>query len=172
MLLTVSGTVSSLSKAMGKQFWLKSWPLHSVGNTSLILSGQYMTPGFWCVLSWQIFPWILAILLTPWFNFLKSIDHNCGNTSAKSLADMWIMWHIPFMCWRPHFLTSSHHLAWILLGGVGHCFAWHVQVNFGFYFNFKIEEFVHSGLYALWHLGHNSIFTFARIKILLWKINK
>ena len=22
------------------------------------------------------------------------------------------------------------------LGGVGHCFAWHVQVSFGFYFNF------------------------------------
>ena len=37
----------------------------------------------------------------------------------------------------------------ILLGGVGHCFVWHVQVNLGFYFNFKIEEFVHSRLYAL-----------------------
>ena len=51
---------------------------------------------------------------------------------------------------------------------MGHCFAWHVQVNFGFCFKFKIEEFVHSGLW-MWH---NSIFTFARIKILLWEINK
>jgi hypothetical protein len=34
---------------------------------------------------------------------------------------------------------------------------------------FKTEELVHSGLCAMWHLGHNSIFTFARIKILLWK---
>ena len=30
--------------------------------------------------------------------------------------------------------------------GVGHCFAWHVRVNLGFYFNFKIEELVHSEL--------------------------
>jgi hypothetical protein len=58
-----------------------------------------------------------------------------------------------------------------ILSGVGHCFAWHVQVNFGFYFNFKIEELVHSGLCAMWHLEHNSILTFSRIKI-LWKINK
>jgi hypothetical protein len=34
----------------------------------------------------------------------------------------------------------------VKLGGVGHCFAWHVQVCFGFCFNFKIEELVHSGL--------------------------
>jgi hypothetical protein len=53
------------------------------------------------------------------------------------------------------------------LGGVGHCFTWHVQVNLGFYFNFQIEELVHSGLCAMRHLGHNSIFTFAIIKILL-----
>jgi hypothetical protein len=26
------------------------------------------------------------------------------------------------------------------LGGVGHCFAWHVQVSLGFYFNFKTEN--------------------------------
>jgi hypothetical protein len=75
-------------------------------------------------------------------------------------------------------ITYNHLHIWMLahqkikLSGVAHCFAWHVQVNLGFYFNFKIEEFVHSGLYALWHLGHNSIFTFSRIKILLWKINK
>jgi hypothetical protein len=31
------------------------------------------------------------------------------------------------------------------LGGVGHCFAWHVQVSLGFYFIFKTEELVHSG---------------------------
>jgi len=60
----------------------------------------------------------------------------------------------------------------ILLGGMGHCFAWHVQVNLSFYFKFQIEKLAHHRLYAMWHLGHNSIFTFARIKILLWKINK
>jgi len=27
-----------------------------------------------------------------------------------------------------------------LLGGVGHCFAWHVRVSLGFYFNFKTEN--------------------------------
>src|SRR5882672_1143039 len=32
------------------------------------------------------------------------------------------------------------------LGGVGHCFAWHVRVNLSFYFSFKIEVLVHSGL--------------------------
>ena len=39
----------------------------------------------------------------------------------------------------------------ILLGGVGHCFAWHVQVglDFNFNFNFKTEELVHSGLCAM-----------------------
>ena len=44
---------------------------------------------------------------------------------------------------------SMHSPYYSILGGVGHCFAWHVRVNLGFYFNFKIEEFVHSGLYAL-----------------------
>jgi hypothetical protein len=53
-----------------------------------------------------------------------------------------------------------------LLGGVGHCFTWHVRVSLGFYFNFKTEDLVHSGLCAM-HLGHNSIFPSARIKILL-----
>jgi len=37
---------------------------------------------------------------------------------------------------------------------------------------FLIEELVHSGCCEMQHLRHNSIFTFARIKILLWKINK
>ena|SRR5258705_10917817 len=37
----------------------------------------------------------------------------------------------------------------IILGGVGHCFAWHVRVNLGFYFSFKIEVLVHSGLCAM-----------------------
>jgi hypothetical protein len=31
----------------------------------------------------------------------------------------------------------------ILLGGVGHCFAWHVRVSIGLYFNFKTEELVY-----------------------------
>jgi hypothetical protein len=57
-------------------------------------------------------------------------------------------------------------LSLALLGGVGHCFAWHVRVRFGFCFHFNIEELVHSGLCAM-QLGHNSIFNFARIKILL-----
>ena len=37
----------------------------------------------------------------------------------------------------------------ILFGGVGHCFTWHVQVSLCFYFNFKAEELVHSGLCAM-----------------------
>jgi hypothetical protein len=39
----------------------------------------------------------------------------------------------------------------IKLGGVGHCFAWHVRVglDFNFNFNFKTEELVHSGLCAM-----------------------
>src|ERR1700729_75553 len=40
----------------------------------------------------------------------------------------------------------------ILLGGVGHCFAWHVRVNLGFCFNFKIEELVDSGLTDIWDI--------------------
>jgi len=42
-----------------------------------------------------------------------------------------------------------------ILGGVGHCFAWHVWVNLGFYFSFKIEVLVHSGLCVqcdFWHI--------------------
>jgi hypothetical protein len=35
----------------------------------------------------------------------------------------------------------------IKLGGVGHCFAWHVRVSLGFYF--KTEELVDSGLCAM-----------------------
>jgi hypothetical protein len=56
------------------------------------------------------------------------------------------------------------------LGGVGHCFAWHVRVSLIFCFNFKTEELIHSGLCAMWYLRHNSTFPAARIKILLWKI--
>ena len=57
------------------------------------------------------------------------------------------------------YLTLSTHsmlsktaavLSWFLLTmvtwGVGHCFTWHVRVNLGFYFNFKIEELVDSRL--------------------------
>jgi hypothetical protein len=37
-----------------------------------------------------------------------------------------------------------------ILGGVGHCFAWHVRVSLGlFQFNFKTEELVHSVLCAM-----------------------
>jgi hypothetical protein len=36
----------------------------------------------------------------------------------------------------------------ILLGGVGHCFPWHVRVSLGFYLNFKTDKLVHSGLCA------------------------
>jgi hypothetical protein len=56
------------------------------------------------------------------------------------------------------------------LGGVGHCFAWHVRVSFGFYFNFETEELVQSGLCVM-HLGHNRIFPADRIRILPQKIN-
>jgi hypothetical protein len=52
----------------------------------------------------------------------------------------------------PCFLSTYELLP---LGGVGHCFAWHVWVSLSFYFNFKTEELVHSGLCAMWHLGHN-----------------
>jgi hypothetical protein len=51
------------------------------------------------------------------------------------------------------------------LGGVGH--ALHGMYESALvYFNFKTEELVHSGLCAM-HLGHNSIFPSAKIKILL-----
>jgi hypothetical protein len=58
-----------------------------------------------------------------------------------------------------------------LLGGVGHCFAWHVRVSFNFNFNFETEELVHSGLCVM-HLGHNRIFPADRIRILPQKINR
>ena len=51
--------------------------------------------------------------------------------------------------WDEAFTNYTFTPRQIELGGVGHCFAWHVRVNLGCYFNFKIEEFVHSGLYAL-----------------------
>ena len=41
---------------------------------------------------------------------------------------------------------NKSHLGISHTWGVGHCFAWHVRVNLGFYFNFKIEELVDSGL--------------------------
>ena len=40
----------------------------------------------------------------------------------------------------------------ILLGGMGHCFAWHVQVNLSFYFKFQIEKLAHHRLYAMLYL--------------------
>jgi hypothetical protein len=58
-----------------------------------------------------------------------------------------------------------------ILGVVGHCFAWHVRVSFGFYFNFETEELVHSGLCVM-QLGHNRIFPADRIRILPQKINR
>src|ERR1700733_10462498 len=57
------------------------------------------------------------------------------------------------------------------LGVVGHCFAWHVRVSFGFYFNFETEELVHSGLCVM-QLGHNRIFPADRIRMLPQKINR
>jgi hypothetical protein len=49
-------------------------------------------------------------------------------------------------------LTTS-----ILLGGVGHCFAWHVRVSPFFGFNFKIEELIQSavsGLHTMYTTNH------------------
>jgi hypothetical protein len=66
---------------------------------------------------------------------------------------------------------SSPCLTSAILGVVGHCFAWHVRVSFGFYFNFETEELVHSGLCVM-QLGHNRIFPADRIRILPQKINR
>ena len=41
---------------------------------------------------------------------------------------------------------------YIQLGRVGHCCAWHVRVNLGFYFDFKIEELVDSVLTDIWDI--------------------
>jgi len=42
------------------------------------------------------------------------------------------------------------------LGGVGHCFAWHVRVNPVFGFNFKTEELMHNEWAAcnIYHQPH------------------
>ena len=47
---------------------------------------------------------------------------------------------------RVRIILSYFHAVKLQTWGVGHCFAWHVRVNLGFYFNFKIEELVDSGL--------------------------
>jgi hypothetical protein len=52
---------------------------------------------------------------------------------------------IQVFLWKVLHKTQKCGDYWLkILGGVGHCFAWHVQVNLGFYFNFEI-----CGLYAL-----------------------
>jgi len=56
---------------------------------------------------------------------------------------------------------------WYLVSGP--LLAWHVQVNIGFYFNFKIEKFVHSGLYAMWH-HINSIFIWGVGHCFAWHV--
>jgi hypothetical protein len=99
----------------------------------------------------------------------KSLHQNskyCGvqipNSAWKCHAGHECSWPLAHLFdTSKHCLVSALPNTWNLLGGVGHCFAWHVRVNLGFYFNFQIEELVHSGLCAMWHLGHNSIFNFA-----------
>jgi len=49
----------------------------------------------------------------------------------------------------------------LILGGVGHCFAWHVQVNPVFGFNFKSEELIHNE-WAVCNVYHQPL-------IFVWK---
>ena len=87
---------------------------------------------------------------------------------ASQAFILFAVWDLALSCWKRTSLFPHS----FPLGGVGHCFAWHVRVSLGFYLNFTTDKLVHSGLCATWHLGYNSIFTFARIKILVWRINK
>ena len=117
----------------------------------------------------NIFNWLDVVYLTSdlWPNYI-CIDEACMVLHTAISNGSWNVWKE-----TSHFIVGSyhyinHHTSDYL---VECCFAWHVQVSLGLYFNFK-TELVHSGLCAMWHLGYNSIFPSARIKIRLWKINK
>ena len=95
--------------------------------------------------------------LLPWlcvaFMFIFVIN---GDMVSKALvaymaiSAMYVIYSTTFVSSCMHRLYTYQHSANVSkLGGVGHCFTWHVRVNFGFYFNFQIEELVHSGLCAM-----------------------
>ena len=54
------------------------WPLHSMGNSHLILSDQNITPQF---ITCSIFSWFYPIFLDHNPIFAKSIGHDCGSTN-------------------------------------------------------------------------------------------
>ena len=65
----------------GQNLWPKLWPLHSVGNTGLILSGQYMTLRFlMCPMSTNI--------LTILSNFPDTIIPILSKTSVMTVATL------------------------------------------------------------------------------------
>jgi hypothetical protein len=66
-----------------------------------------------------------VVLIHTWILFIWSL------LLKLSMRDIW-----------RHLSLFLYTLTW----EVGHCFAWRVRVNLGFYFNFKIEELVHSEL--------------------------
>ena len=70
----------------GQKSWLKSWPLHSMGITCPILSGQYVIPQFlMCSMSTNI--------LTILANFLDTIILFFWKTSAMTVATLIIAHH-------------------------------------------------------------------------------
>ena len=67
--------------------WLKSWPLHSVGITGLILSGQYMT-------LWLLMCPMSTNILTILANFLDTIIPFFWKTSVMTMATPPLIKHI------------------------------------------------------------------------------
>ena len=64
--------------------WLNSWPLHSMGNTGPILSGQNMTLWFsMCSISTNILTVLANFLGIQNSIFSKNIGRNCGNTTGR-----------------------------------------------------------------------------------------
>ena len=84
--------------------WLNSWPLHSVGNSSLILSGQNVTPGFQCVLhiSTNILTVLANFLGIQNSNFSKNIGHNRGNTTSWHVQNWAVVAWFSWMSTRVH----------------------------------------------------------------------
>jgi len=87
-------------------------------------------------------------LCQPWHQCLR-FPYSMGFVRRHSRIDPLITSWMPssnlqHLCC----LSSNTHSArpTTPLGGVGHCFAWHLRVNLGFYFSFKIEVLVHNGL--------------------------
>ena len=124
----------------------------------LLLVVEYSTIHYDChLLAQEYYFWCIFQLFSYTDLWSDHMVLEIRHVTSYALC-MTVHWLCIAFCYLMYMCRISHLVGWaIAMHGM-------YESALVFWFKFKMEELVHSGLW-MWHLGHNSIFTFARIEI-------